>query len=444
MPRLLLVAMSGVRIVNPELQKLGMTLPGFIERGKAIASMPSLGLLTIAGATPTSWDITYVEAGPINEETLRDLAQHQPDFVAVSSLSARVHDAYRALDFFREQGVKTAIGGLHASVLPNEAGAHADVVITGQGEWLWPSLLEDFERGEMQSLYNGMHVKTELDTSPIPRFDLLDTTQYNRIPIQTTRGCPLDCAFCAASRLISPYKRKSISRIRQELECVLDIWPKPFVELADDNTFVNKSWARELAELMCEYPQVKWFTETDISLANDEKLIELLAESGCAQVLIGLESVSTESLEDTDTKHWKKRQRQDYRDKIRRIQSGGISVNGCFVFGFDSDTSDTFARTWDFVQESELSEIQITLLTPFPGTSLYAQLRDEGRLLKETFWDQCTLFDVTFTPRNFTPHQLETEFQNLVATVYSDKANRARASIRTSIYRSRTTQHEAN
>jgi radical SAM superfamily enzyme YgiQ (UPF0313 family) len=442
MPRLLLVAMSGVRVVNPELRSLGLTLPGFVERGKTIASMPSLGLLTIAGATPDSWDVSYVEVDELDESSLHRLEDFGPDLVAVSSLSARVFDAYKVLDHFRSLGIASAIGGLHASVLAGEAATHADAVVVGQGDWIWPTLLQDFESGSLKPIYDGLHVANELDSSPMPRFDLLDPARYNRIPIQTTRGCPLDCAFCAASRLISPYKRKSITRVRAELEEVLKIWPKPFVELADDNTFVNKKWGRDLARLMGEFRQVKWFTETDISLGDDDELIELLADSGCAQVLIGLESISTESLESADSKSWKRRQRRDYLEKIQRIQSGGISVNGCFVFGFDSDTNETLAQTWDFIQESELSEVQVTLLTPFPGTSLYSQMREEGRLLKEVFWDQCTLFDVTFQPRHFSPSELESAFHNLVATVYSDTTNRQRKQARTAIYRSRKTKHE--
>lgn len=430
----MLIAMSGVRIVNPELRALGLTLPGFIERGKVIASIPSLGLLTIAGATPPHWTISYHEV-----DDMAELPQVEADLVAISSLSARINDAYALADAIRAQGISVVIGGLHASVLPDEVALHADAVVVGQGEWVWPKLVADFGRGELARRYDGMHVTDDLATTPIPRFDLLDPAKYNRIPLQTTRGCPLDCAFCAASRLISPYKRKPIARIRQELEAILNIWPDPFIELADDNSFVNKKWARELAQLLSEYPQVKWFTESDISLADNEELLSLLAKSGCAQVLIGLESVSPEALAETDSGLWKRRQQPQYAEKVRRIQDHGISVNGCFAFGFDSDTLGTFAATREFIEECGLSEVQLTVLTPFPGTALHRQLRAEGRLLAETFWDQCTLFDVTFRPKNFTPSQLEQEFHNMIESVYSIEAADKRRAMRNSIFRKRLT-----
>lgn len=437
MPHLVLLAMSGVRIVNPELRALGMTLPGFIERGEVIASMPSLGLLTVAGATPTGWEIEYLEVDELLDQSATELIEKKPDLVAISSLSARISDAYEIVDSLRAKGIKTVIGGLHASMLPDEAIGHADAVVMGQGEWAWPQLIADFERGELKAFYDGRQVKNPLDSTPLPRYDLLDPLRYNRIPLQTTRGCPLDCSFCAASRLISPYKRKSIERVRQEIQAIEAMWPRPFIELADDNTFVHKPWGRKLAQLFSEFPQIRWFTETDISLGDDEELIEILAQSGCAQVLIGLESIQDASLGETDSHRWKAGRRNQYRDRVSRIQDAGISVNGCFVFGFDADTPDTMVRTWEFIQEIELSEVQLTLLTPFPGTALQASLRSQGRLLKETYWDQCTLFDVTFEPRGFTATELEDRFLRLVETVYSSEATQWRKNKRTSIYRRR-------
>jgi radical SAM superfamily enzyme YgiQ (UPF0313 family) len=414
-----------------------MTLPGFIERGKVIASLPSLGLLTIAGATPPHWQIDYVEVDSLDSGVLADLLARSPDVAAISSLSARVDDAYRLARGLREAGVFTVLGGLHASVRPEEAAEEVDAVVRGQGEWVWPRLLADWERGEAERVYHGMQTLEPLDSTPIPRFDLLDPALYNRIPIQTTRGCPLDCRFCGAGRLISPYKRKSIRRVEAELQAVQAIWPRPFVELADDNTFVHKPWARELAALFADHPDVRWFTESDISLGDDPELIRLLARSGCAQVLIGLESPAAEALAETDTKSWKRSRLAGVKERIDRIQGEGISVNGCFVFGFDSDTAETFDRTFDFIQELGLTEVQVTLLTPFPGTRLYEDLRAEGRLHSERFWDKCTLFDAVYEPRNMSAAELESRFRDLVKRLFSEEQSAARSAARSALYRLR-------
>jgi radical SAM superfamily enzyme YgiQ (UPF0313 family) len=415
--RAILVAMSGVRVYNQELLALGLTLPGFVERSKVIASLPSLGLLTIAAHTPPNWDVSYEDVDELTDDFIETLIHDRPDVVAVSSLTARIRESYKLSDRLREAGITTVVGGLHATALPRECAEHFDAVVQGDGETHWPQLLQDFETGKLRSIYTSgtMH---KLEDARIPRYDLLDFDHYNRITIQTTRGCPLDCAFCAASRLLGPYRRKPMEQVERELQSILDQWPRPFIELADDNTFVNKTWSKQLLHLFKRYP-LKWFTETDVSIADDPDLLDLLAESNCAQVLIGFESATPESLVGIDRNDWKRKRYDQYLDAIDTIQSRGISVNGCFVLGFDADTPDTFEQTRDFILASGLTETQITILTPFPGTRLYGDLKQQNRLLKDAPWEQCTLFDLTFQPANFSVHEFNEAFAQLMHDVYA-------------------------
>lgn len=431
-----LIALSGVRIYNRELLELGMTLPGFVERGKVIASLPSLGCLTLAGLTPSSWEVEYLEIDELTEASVEAAAALSKTLVGISSLTARINEAYKLADELRRRGKTVVMGGLHVSVMPEEALAHCDAVVVGEGESVWRQLLQDFENDSLRRIYRPERI-AEFDPWAVPRFDLLDKDRYNRITLQTTRGCPLDCIFCAASRLISNYKRKRMDRVDAELSAVTSVWPRPFVELADDNTFVNKSWSKELVALLSKY-KVKWFTEADISIADDDELLSALSESGCAQVLIGLESVDEGALDETDTKHWKRRRRGRYLEAIDKIQSRGISVNGCFILGFDSDTPTVFQRTEEFVKEARLSEVQITVLTPFPGTGLFAKLKKEGRLRKSKFWDECTLFDVTFRPRGMSIEQLEDGFRTLAGSLYSAESTRGRKQTFNALIRRRT------
>lgn len=229
--------------------------------------------------------------------------------------------------------------------------------------------------------------------------------RYNRIPLQTARGCHLDCEFCAASKIFGGYKRKPVETVTSELREIKRHVPHPFLELADDNTFVDKRWSRDLVKALGT-AEVHWFTETDVSLADDPELLDLLAGSGCRQVLIGLESPSAASLQGIEAHDWKARRHDRYRRAINEIQRRGITVNGCFIVGFDNDTPDIFEHVERFVKKSGLMEVQVTVLTPFPGTALYHRLRAEGRLLRERYWERCTLFDVNFVPKKMSGGEL--------------------------------------
>lgn len=415
--------MSGVRVYNQKLLELGLTLPGFVERSKVIASLPSLGLLTLASHTPENWQVVYKELDNHTEQEIQEIVNEKPDIIAFSSLTARINETYSLATSFRNLGITVVIGGLHVSAMPDEAMKFADSIIQGEGELIWSKLLADFENNKLRPLYSSLIDRENifhLYQAKVPRYDLLDISKYNRLTIQTTRGCPLHCNFCASSRTISSYKKKPIELIEKELNKIFEVWNRPFIELADDNTFIDKVWSKQLLNLFSNY-KMKWFTETDISVAYDDELLESLAKSNCVQILIGFETSTAKGLRNLDKANWKYNQFDNYYKAIEKIQSYGISVNGCFILGFDTDTIETFCETEKFIKESNLSEVQITMLTPFPNTSLYHQLKKENRLLEENYWEKCTLFDATFKPKNFTVQEFETNFQNLMTNIYADK-----------------------
>lgn len=421
--RVLFLAMGGVRVEDPVLGQLGLTLPGFQERVRTISRLPSLSLLTLAAYCPLNWEPVYQEIGDFNENSLRFILNGKFDLVAISTLTAVAEEAYKIALKIKLSGISVILGGLHVSAVPFEAMSYCDSVVVGQGELLWRSVLSDFEEGKLKPIYQEMNKTSspaKVDHYISPRYDLIKKHNYNRITLQTSRGCPVDCSFCAASRMISSYQLKPIEQIRKELDIIISLWDRPFLELADDNTFVNKNWSKKLLELFSSYP-LKWFTETDLSLADDKELLELLAASNCVQVLVGLESAQPASLKGIDPKDWKRRLFDNYLEKIEIIQSYGISVNGCFILGFDQDDESIFEITNNFIQESKLSDVQLTLLTPFPGTGLFRSLQQEGRLLKKRFWEQCTLFDVTFQPKKMSPESLRQGFHDLIKATYSSQ-----------------------
>ena len=419
------IAMSGVRAQNADLVAAGLTLPGFIERSKVIASLPSLSLLTLAGLTPEHFAVEYREIAD-----LRALPEFPTDYdlVALTSLSAQIRDAYAVADHYRAQGIPVVMGGLHVSSLPDEAKAHCDSVIVGEGEPLWPRVLADFERGALQPFYRQMpHGMFDLRDAPMPRFDLLDPEKYNRITVQTSRGCPHRCEFCASSVLLTPrYKLKPVEKVLAEIHAIKRLWSRPFIEFADDNSFVHVDHYKRLLRALV--PEgLRWFTEADVRVAEDDELLGLMRDSGCQQVLIGLESPRGSSLGGLELKaDWKHRQRDRYLDAIAKIQSRGITVNGCFILGLDGDGPEVFDEVFEFVQASGLYEVQVTLLTPFPGTPLYERLLAEGRLLQPEAWELCTLFDLNFQPRGMTEAQLRDGFLGLVKRLYTAELTDAR------------------
>lgn len=418
------IAMSGVRAYNKELLELGLTLPGFIERNKTVASLPSLGLLTLAGMTPKDVDVEYIEVPDIAH--LDDLPGNY-DVVAISSFTAQIKDAYELSDRYRAIGTRVILGGLHVTAMPDEALEHADSIIIGEGEPVWEMLIDDLKYGKLEPVYDARGEPFDLANAPMPRYELLDPGRYNRITVQTQRGCPFDCEFCAASIRLSPaYRVKPIEKVIAEIRRIKELWPKPFIEFADDNSFVNKKHSKALLRAITK-ENIRWFTESDISIARDDKLLELMRDSGCAQVLIGFESPSLSGLQSIEKKtDWKAKQYGSYYDAIEKIQSHGISVDACFILGLDGTGLESFHEVLEFIRESGSHEVQITILTPFPGTPLYDRLKATGRLLKEDAWELCTLFDVNFSPEHMTVAELEDNFRWLASEIYNSTETKRR------------------
>ncbi len=426
MKRIGFIAMSGVRAHNAELTELGLTLPGFVERNKQIASLPSLGLLTLAGLTPSDrFEVEYHEIAD-----LRALPEMPTDFdlVAISTFTAQFYEACDVADYYRNRGVPVVMGGITVSALVEQSLEHCTSVVIGEGEPLWPQVLADLERGHLQRVYRNTRIgKFDLAAAPMPRFDLLDPEKYNRITVQTSRGCPHRCEFCASSILLTPhYKVKPVAKVLAEIRAIKAIWPKPFIEFADDNSFVHRDHYKHLLRKLAA-EDVRWFTETDIRVADDDELLGLMRDARCQQILIGLESPQRHSLEGIELKNnWKARQQDRYKAAIEKIQSYGITVNGCFILGLDQHTPEIFDDVLQFMRESGLYEVQVTFPTAFPGTPFYERLKAEGRILRDKAWELCTLFDINIKPTNMSVAELQSGFLHLVKQLYSESDTQTR------------------
>lgn len=412
-----LIAMSGIRACDTELLELGLTLPGFVERSKTIASLPSLGLLTLAGMTPKRHELHYFEVADLKQ------SEHLPnefDLVAISSFSPQANESYVLARRFRDLGVDVVMGGLHVTSVPHEPAMHGASAVLGEGEIVWAEILRDAEHGRLKPVYDARGREFDFADAPMPAFEPLDMDKYNRLTVQTSRGCPWRCEFCASSILLTErYKQKSVEQVLREIDKIRELWPRPFVEFADDNAFVNRAyWHKLLSELAKR--RIKWFAETDLSASEDDELLELARRAGCAELLIGFESPIEQGLDGIELRrNWQKRKWPIYKQVIRRIQSHGIRVNACFVLGLDGHTTDIFDAVYDFVEDAAPFDVQITYQTPFPNTPLYHRLKKQDRLTHDGEWERCTLFDINYDPTPMSAVQLRQGFHELSQRLHS-------------------------
>jgi radical SAM superfamily enzyme YgiQ (UPF0313 family) len=420
-----LLAMSGVRAHDPELLKLGLTLPGFVERSKVIASLPSLGLLYLAAVTPAGHELRYFEA---ESDRCEPKEIYGCDLVAISTFSAQVFEAYEIADRLRAAGVKVAMGGLHVSVRPDEALEHADYVIVGEGENVWPAVVDAAAKNASPRTFDSTDFPpVDVAQLPIPRYDLLGDRPYNRFTVQTSRGCPWRCDFCASTVMLGRrYRKRPVEHVIRDIRAIAQLRRHPFIEFADDNTFVDKEWGKQLCRQLAPL-HVKWFTETDITVADDPELLSLMREAGCRQVLIGLESPAQGPLNGIEMRaNAKAKWAPRYLERLRRIQGAGITVNGCFILGLDGHGPDVFEQVREFALEGPLFDVQITVLTPFPGTPLYDRLLKQDRLIEPGRWDLCTLFDVNYRPTHMSVEELRQGMRWLTRRLYSAETTERR------------------
>lgn len=351
-------------------------------------SSPSLSLLTVAGMLPESYDVEYIDLNYVEHELKGfDLAVFSPS-------TSQVDRAYSLAGTLRVDGVTVAMGGPHVSMLPEEAGEYCDAIFIGECEESFPRFLVDLERGKVKKVYEKSGYPT-LDKTPIPRYDLVKQYDYKSIPMQTSRGCPHQCEFCVSSRMYGKrYRRKSFEQVKAEIDTILAIWPRPLLFFSDDNIFLDAVFSSRLIEYL-KGTKARWYAFSDARIADKRELLEGISRSGCSQLLIGFESLSSDNLAQINRNKFKRQKRDDYKRIIETIQSYGIGVVGSFVLGLDEDTPEVFDELYQFVEDTNLYATNITIVTPFPGTGLYKKLKDEGRIVVEQ-WSRYNGFELTF------------------------------------------------
>ncbi len=352
---------------------------------------PPLGLGIIAALTPENYDITLID------ENFDEFEYIDADLVGITVLTSAAVRAYELSEKYRSCGVPVVLGGIHVSMMPDEADRYADAVVCGEAETVWRQLISDFENGILKSRYNGTH--EDLSGTVVPRRDLFHPG-YNFGTIQTSRGCPMNCNFCSVTVFNgSRYRQRPVNEVLDELETI----PQKLIFFIDDNIvgYGREAEGRAIAlfkGMVARGIRKSWFCQASVNFGSNPELLKWAAESGCRMVFIGLEALDESEL---SAMNKKMNIRFEYDQAFKNIHRAGIAVLGAFIFGTDSDTEKSIVEKTRYIECNPIDVIQITTLTPLPGTRLFREFRQTERLIYTDFpsdWMHYDMTELTFEP----------------------------------------------
>ena len=356
--------------------------------------MPQLSLYILEGLTPPEIEVKVIE-----EDIDHIDLEQECDLVGISCLTANAPRAYELCQEFKKRGKTVVLGGVHPTILPDEALQYADCVVVGEAEGVWETLINDFQNDNLKKKYHdplpdlGKYIPKDFSK-------IIKKRLYNLIPIMTTKGCPYNCDFCCVTNLFGKKIRHiPIENIVRDIQ---ESGAKNFLFL-DDNIVGHPKYSKELFKAIKPL-KINWVGQASISLlVGDDELLQLAAESGCKMLFLGIESVSDEQI---------KLMRKAIQDiehlesAIKKIKKMGILIHASMVFGFDNDTTEIFDNTVKFLIKNKVNTVSFNVLTPYPGTKTYQNMKNEGRLITTdwTYYDHNT---VVFKPKNMTPYELQ-------------------------------------
>jgi len=394
-----------IALVNPIVHNTA----GYHNIGSMI---PQLGLQVLAACTPPEHEIHIYDEVFGSDKTAESLARGRYDLVGITAMTSGATRAYALAKFCRNIGTPVIFGGIHATTRPDEAQQYFDSVVMGEADELWPKILADFAAGNLQKRYKAdklpeladKHGRADQLIQPI-------NGKYDVASIQTSRGCPTGCKFCSVTRVNGPRLR------RRNIDAIIDEWntiPKKFVFVVDDNFFGISSkhaeWSKQLLRAIIARGKKKlWFTQTTINMGKDEEALKLAYKAGCRAMFVGLESFDEQNL----LQYQKKLNRNSldhYQELIDTFHRCRIAVFGAVILGADNDGPDCVSRAAETAVRMGVDIIQLTNLTPLPGTALFEEFEQQDRLLAKDFpkdWEKYTFVETVFRPKRMTAQQLD-------------------------------------
>ncbi len=370
------------------------------------AGFARIALTTLAALVP-----------PEHEVVIHDARLSAPDYegdwdlVGFTGMTCEIPHVYEMADRFRVAGTRVVIGGYHASALPEEARGHADIVVVGEAETLWPRVVaECADGGPRQAVYRSADF-VDMHAMAIPRRDLLDQNMYAVLnTVQATRGCPFDCEYCAVTKFFGrSFRARPVSAVIDEIQRQ----PGRRWMFLDDNLIAKPDYAKELFEALIPLG-ITWGAQASITLARDPELLDLYAAAGGKYAFIGFESISADALASIRKRFNKP---QQYEEDVRRLHRRGITIMGSFIFGMDDDDLGVFRRTVEFVDTTRIDIPLYNILTPLPGTALYAKMDQEGRI-HDRNWANYDICHSVIHPRQMTTTELQNGYYWAVRETY--------------------------
>lgn len=382
--------MKKLLLINPVGRRSGYLLSKF-------TTFSPLALAYVGAMSPPNWEVK------IADENFDEFEFEGADLVGITAFTSNINRAYEIARMYRERKIKVVIGGIHASMLPDEALQYADAVVVGEVEGIWKRVIRDFANNRLSPKYMGPQIDLARFTIT-PRRDLLHPN-YLWNSVQTSRGCPFNCNFCSVSRYLGKeYRQRRAKDVLDELKEIKG----EYITFLDDNLIgyspESKSRAMELFEGMIQQDLCKkWWMQTSINSAEDEQVVKLAGLAGCMLVFIGFETISEGTLRDMKKRVNLKIGVENYKKVVDTFHKYGIGVFGGFIIGNDYESPTYYKELAEFLVHSGIDIIQISILTPLAGTTLMEQMQKEGRLIYQAFpqdWDKYRMSYVVHRPQD--------------------------------------------